>query len=79
MEVHLRANHDAGDSVLAAEFGDLVIDDAHHVEGLARGDGVHENEAMNTYCMLRVDDTEFVLGQSDGSERARWKYGAGAR
>ena len=72
MKVHLRANHDAGDGVLAAEFDNLVIDDAHHVEGLARRDGVHENEAMYTYCVLRVEEGEFVLEWNDEGERARW-------
>lgn len=61
LKVHLRADHDAGDGVLAAEFGDLVIDDAHHIERLARGDRVHEDEAMDAYCMLRVENSVLVL------------------
>ena len=40
---------------------DLVPQDADHLEGLPRSDGVDEHVAMDTDEVLRIQDAIFVL------------------
>lgn len=41
---------------------DLVTDYLHHLEGLHRGDRVHEHVTVNSNEVFRVQYTIFILG-----------------
>lgn len=51
-EVGFRADNDTWYLVKTAEVDDFVVHDLDHVEGLAGGDGVHEDEAVDANSML---------------------------
>jgi len=65
-EVHFGADDDAGDIHYAAEVDDLVIDDLHHVEGLAGRNGVHEDVSVDADGVLRPEEGVFVLCRRQG-------------
>lgn len=61
LEVRLRADDDAGNLLDSTKVDDLVVYDLDHVERIPRGDGIHEDEAMDTDSMLGVENRVFVL------------------
>lgn len=61
LQIGFRADYDARYLVQAAKIHDFVVDNLNHVEGLARRDRVHEDEAVNTDGMFGIEDGIFIL------------------
>jgi hypothetical protein len=60
-EVILGTDDDARYRAHATEVDDLVINDLDHVEGLPRGDGIHENETVDTDGVFGVEYRVLIL------------------
>ena len=60
-EITFGADNDTGQICEAAKVYNLIVDDLDHVEGVAGGDGVHEDIAVDADGVLGVERGVFVL------------------
>lgn len=60
-EITFGADNDTGQICEAAKVYNLIVDDLDHVEGVAGGDGVDEDVAMDADGVLGVEGGVFVL------------------
>lgn len=67
-KIRLGTDDNAGNLLNSTEVDDLVMYDLNHIEGIPRGDGVHEDEAMDTNSMLGVQYRILVLKIEGGCE-----------
>lgn len=61
LQIALGAYNNTGNLRQTAEINDLVIDNLDHFEGVAGGDGVYEDIAMDPDRVLRIQRRIFVL------------------
>ena len=60
-EITFRTDNNTGKFCDAAKVYNLIVDDLDHVEGVARGNGVHEDIAMDSDGMLGIERRVFIL------------------
>lgn len=72
LKVCFRADDNTRNLLDTTEIDDLVVYYLDHVERISGGDGVHQDEAMDTNSVLRIQNRIFVLKIEGG---CKWASG----
>ena len=76
-EVVLGTDDDAGYRAHATKVDNLVVDYLDHVEGFPGGDGVYEDEAVDSNGVFGIQDRVFILCGEKGVSTGRASKGRG--